>query len=438
MMIYKKIISALLILVMHAGIIEAQEILSLNQCIKTALENNYSIKIAKEENIIPKNNNNLGEAGMLPELSATGAYQNSSNNTRQNFVDGREINRDGAQSTNLTGGVALNWTIFDGMQMFLERGKLRDLQEIGELQYRLKIESTISDLMNQYYETLRLALLIDFQEKQMELLSKREEIVRNRFNAGLGPKTDVLQTEVDKNNLSLSILTLKQQYSSAKFYLQILMGTKGNADFEIDKNIPEALLFEENTLMKSLKEKNPEVKSAEIKVGFSEKEIKKLRGQQMPRIGLNLGYNYSRSTAEAGFLLSNQNLGFNYGITASIPIFNGFRNRTRIQNALITRKADQLRLEQTIFTQETELKQALDNLSKLRAMIPVLEKNREIADKLFSIAEDQFKNGSTTILQLKEAEQEKFRVMNDLTTLQVNIKKTEINLLRITGSLLKG
>lgn len=416
----------------------AQEIITLEQSIKMALENNFSIKIAKEESNISKNNNTLGNAGMLPEVMANGSFQNSSNNTQQNFVDGREINRDGAQSTNLVGGVALNWTLFDGMQMFLERSKLKDLQEIGEIQFRIKIENTLSELMNQYYEAIRINYLIDFQQKQIQLLNKREEIVRNRFQGGLGPKTDVLQTEIDQNNAQVALLALQQQYTDAKFTLQLLMGRKGNNDFEIEKALPDPGIFEENTLAKSLREKNNEVKSAELQIGFSEKEIKKLRGQQMPKIGLNLGYNYSRSTAEAGFILKNQNLGFNYGLSASLPIFTGFTTRTKIQNAMIMHKTDQLRLEETILNKETELKQALNNLARLKEMLPVIQKNQTIAENVFSIAQEQFKNGSNTILELREAEQEQFKVINDLASLKINIKKAEVRVLKLTGGLLKG
>jgi len=226
----------------------AGEILSLDQCLKQTLQNNFSIKIAQEESNLSKNNNRPGNAGMLPDLSASAAYQNSSNNTRQQFVDGREINRDGAQSTNLNGGIALNWTLFDGMQMFVERSKLKDLEALGELDYKIKVENTVATLMTQYYEAVRIKYLLQFQQQQNDILATRKNYVTNRFNAGLGTKMDVLQTEVDQNSGQMNLLALQQQYKSALFTLHLLMGLKGEPDYEVETNLPEPMILEEVSL----------------------------------------------------------------------------------------------------------------------------------------------------------------------------------------------
>lgn len=105
---------------------------------------------------------------------------------------------------------------------------------------------------------------------------------------------------------------------------------------------------------------------------------------------------------------------------------------------MIMHKTDQLRLEETILNKETELKQALNNLARLKEMLPVIQKNQTIAENVFSIAQEQFKNGSNTILELREAEQEQFKVINDLASLKINIKKAEVRVLKLTGGLLKG
>jgi outer membrane protein TolC len=151
-----------------------------------------------------------------------------------------------------------------------------------------------------------------------------------------------------------------------------------------------------------------------------------------------MGYNYARNTAEAGFLLSNQNLGFNYGLTASVPLFTGWMNRTKIQNAQINRKAEQLRMEESKLSKELGLKQALANLKSLREMLPVIQKNLSLAKEVSLIAEDRYKSGSSTILELREAEQTAFKAAVDLAALQVNIKKEEVLLLQLTGALLKN
>ena len=67
---------------------QAQELLSLEDAVKIALENNYDIKIAKNNSKIDATNNNLANARMLPSLNANFTNNNSQLNTTQTQADG--------------------------------------------------------------------------------------------------------------------------------------------------------------------------------------------------------------------------------------------------------------------------------------------------------------------------------------------------------------
>ncbi|MCD8518583.1 MAG: TolC family protein, partial [Flavobacterium sp.] len=99
---------------------QAQELLTLEDAVKIALENNYDIKIAENNSKIDATNNNLANAGMLPALNANFVNNNSQIDTKQTQIDGSERELDNAKNMNLTYGVSLDWTIFDGLSMFAE------------------------------------------------------------------------------------------------------------------------------------------------------------------------------------------------------------------------------------------------------------------------------------------------------------------------------
>ena len=69
---------------------------SLEDAVKIALENNYDIKIAKNNSKIDATNNNLANAGMLPSLNANFTNNNSQLNTTQTQADGSERKLDNA------------------------------------------------------------------------------------------------------------------------------------------------------------------------------------------------------------------------------------------------------------------------------------------------------------------------------------------------------
>ncbi len=94
----------------------AQEILTLEDAVKIALENNYEIKISKNDLRIDQSNVAYGNAGMMPKLTANVVDNNSVQNTSQTRQDGTVTELDNAKNNNLTYGVGLDWTIFDGLK----------------------------------------------------------------------------------------------------------------------------------------------------------------------------------------------------------------------------------------------------------------------------------------------------------------------------------
>jgi outer membrane protein TolC len=120
---YSKKIIIILILCLSIAGAKAQQILTLNEALKIALANNYSIQLAKNDAEIAINSNYAGAAGMLPTVAVTASQDNVVNNTQQKFLNGTENNKDGAKSNQLNAGIELGWTIFDGLKMFATKNK---------------------------------------------------------------------------------------------------------------------------------------------------------------------------------------------------------------------------------------------------------------------------------------------------------------------------
>ena len=126
----------------------AQEVLTIENAVKIALENNYEIKIASNDLKIHKTNVTSGNAGMLPKATASITDNNGIQNLSQTRSDGTVNSLDNAKSNSLNYGVGLDWTIFDGFKMFAKLDQLKELQKLGENQLKLTILTKISDVNN--------------------------------------------------------------------------------------------------------------------------------------------------------------------------------------------------------------------------------------------------------------------------------------------------
>src|SRR5690606_7721308 len=110
----------------------AQELLTAEEAVRIALENNYSIQIARNELEIDRTGVSWGNAGILPSVGLTGTSSNSIQSTRQTRADGNIVEVDNARNNNLNYGVVADWTLFDGFRMFARYDQLKELENLGE------------------------------------------------------------------------------------------------------------------------------------------------------------------------------------------------------------------------------------------------------------------------------------------------------------------
>ncbi len=73
----------------------AQDTLSLSDALRMGLESNFSIRIARNDASIAKNNNSLGNAGFLPKIDASGATTQSSMDIKQDLANGTSVESNG-------------------------------------------------------------------------------------------------------------------------------------------------------------------------------------------------------------------------------------------------------------------------------------------------------------------------------------------------------
>ena len=142
---FKRYIFLLLLL---AGNLQAQERLSLEQAVQLALENNFDIKLNKNDVEQAKNNVSRANAGMLPVVTGNFSTNNTVSNTKQTLSSGQTQERTGAKNSNLVYGPVLNWQVFDGFEMFARYDRLKQLEQLGEANFKLTVQNTLADVIN--------------------------------------------------------------------------------------------------------------------------------------------------------------------------------------------------------------------------------------------------------------------------------------------------
>ena len=169
----KRLLYCILILSATARGLSAQDTLHLQQALVIALEDNFDITLAANDSKLAEINNNLGNAGMLPQLDVTGARSFSENNTYQRYYDGRERSSPNARNNNISAGVALSWTLFDGFNMFIQKKKLAELEGLSDIQLQATVENTLADVITAYYGIITQQKMVEVYREAMAITSER-------------------------------------------------------------------------------------------------------------------------------------------------------------------------------------------------------------------------------------------------------------------------
>lgn len=414
----------------------AQEILTLDQAIKTGLEKNYEILIAKNNKEISKAQNNMGNAGMSPSVSLNGNMNLSSLNSYQEFSSGTTQDRKGASSSNLGASANLNWMVFDGMKMFAVKKRLSQNEELNAIELKQQMENTIYNIILSYYDISRIHILIKAQEQNLSIYDERKKIAELKLEIGSESKVDYLMIRSDESKVKSDLMQLQLQLINAKAKLNNLLIRTADIDFKTEDSI--VTIYEPSLEeLKKSTEKNSSLMLSKQNELIINQTISEARSTNLPFVQLNGAYNFTRFESQAGFLFLNKQNGLSAGLTASWLIFNGGKNSKLVKERQINL------LNQKYLTEQTKL--SIDALVYInyqsyitnKKILELEKQNLSDSKEVMNISLERYRIGKANFLETKETqknlEDAQVRYINAL----YNVKKAETELLKANGSLVK-
>lgn len=413
----------------------AQEVLTLEDAIKIALENNFEIKIAKNNLKINETNTAIGNAGMLPTATATVADDNSIRNSSQTRQDGTTTSLDNAKNNSLNYGVSLNWTIFDGMKMFAKYDQLKELKNLSDAQLKWTILDKVSSVNNVYYDLIQEQQKLTDLDSTISISKKRLEFTQNRYTIGKNSKLDVLNAQVDLNTDLGNLVKEKQAYANAKTLLNQILARDLKTDFIVsDKiNVDRELKLAE--LMALAEKQNPELEMQIINKKVAELDFKQIKGDRYPTIRLNTGYNFSDAQSSLGFTSQSSSHGLNYGFSASLNLFDGDSQNRNEKIAKMQIDNSKLAIDQQLIQLRSNLTVAYQVYLTNLDLIDLEMNNTAIAKQNIDITAEKFKIGTITSVEFRAAQLNYINSRIRLSSAQFQAKLSEITLRELAGNL---
>ena len=428
----------ILILITGHSPAHSQDSLTLDQALSIALDNNFGIRLSKKQTEISGNRIHIGNAGMLPKLDAQAGVNYTHNNTKTEYhVPLDPVDEKGSPSTSYNASVGLTYTLWDGLGMFRNFKRLKEIRNVSDAQTRINIENTLVQVVAAFYHVARASINQKLASETLDISRERLKRIEYRLESGAGGSIDLLNARVDFNADSVLLLQAKAAVENARQQLQFLLGN------EMDFSMPVAAVtrpgqVSTDGLLETAVENNIAVQLAKINLNVSQLDVQLIRAFRSPRLTANAAYSYSEQRADAGFISKSSNTGFSGGLTVVMNLFDGYKTNINAQNARIGMQSQTIALEQAEATVTRDLGIALTNYENTLTIFSLEKSNLATAMQNFNRSKELFDLGQITSTQFREAQLNLTRSKFRLTDARFEVKLAETEILRVSGGLVQN
>lgn len=417
---------------------EAPAPLTLRKCLEIGLEQNYDVRIVRNEERISDNDATAGNAGMLPEIGLSAGYSGTLDNDRTTTPrDGDAVSESGVYDQTASVGLAVNWTLFDGFRIRTNYKRLKEMQQMGALKTRITIEDFMASLTAEYYNYIQQTLRLQNFRYAVGLSRERLRITEARVQVGNFSRLDLLQARVDFNADSSKYMSQHELVTASRIRINELLANE-NLDEKLcirDTLIRVNSTLEWDALLEKTLSANASLLMAEHDNTLAELDLKTVQARNYPYVNLTTGYGYSHNRYGSGTNRSRGTLGLNAGVQVGFTIFDGNRRREQrnarigIDNARLTRQ----RLEQSLRADLSNFWQAYRNNLEV---ILLEEENLIAAKENYEIAMERYLLGDLPGIEMREAQKSLLDAEERILTAQYNTKLCEISLQQISGNVM--
>lgn len=411
-----------LMFTLTASVLTAQPVcLSLDECLRIALENNYQIKVARTDRDIVENEKSISQ--YLPTVDL---------NARQNetFSD-----IENSRNDSYSAGVSLNWRLFDGLAMFVRDDRQKAQLAVADKQLKQTIDLLITEICAEYYNILMQQKRLEAAHYTLTLSEERHQQAREMYGIGTLSGLELRQAKIDLNADSSTLVRQEETVRNAYVRLNTLMNVPLSGQDFVRDTIVLAPKMDFETLRQGTVERNNTLIIARQAQKISEYDVKLARAYLMPTLDFGAGYNYSASNTPQQNITFNRSRGPNWGFTLSWNLFAGFDDAKRLKSAQLGVKGREYSYQQA----ETEI---LGNLTLLYntyenniLLIEFERESAEVASASVGIALERYKIGMLSGLEFRDYQKNYLDAIDRKWNAMYLAKISEINLRMLSGEL---
>jgi len=379
--------------------------LSVADCTKLALVNNKVLQRVVQEREIARGERLKSYSAILPTINLTGEY------SRLDEVTSFEIDTPAGKEQiqfgdvdNYSAVLTVTQPIFAGGSIPARINSAKLLSLLTDETVRAAVQDVVYAAEHAYYDVLLSQHLLEISTDAVRSAKAHLDNVRQRQRGGVASDFDVLRAEVELSNFQAEYIQNKNAINIAKANLIKVMGVSQDSDFVLSDKllyVPSNITMEQ--AVETAYRNRPDLLGRELDIKRQKELLKIARSRYFPMIS---GY-YSNTWAKPdphSMMEIEWGHAWQAGVTASVPVFDGFVRDGEIVAQKARLKQGQIDLIDAEETTLFELTKAQLSIENAAEFIESQRLNLTRAQEGLRLAEVGYREGTNTQVEMIDAQ----------------------------------
>lgn len=379
--------------------------LSLDDCIKIALNENPTIKINEMEleRVDYAKKEVLGK--LFPDITFSAQYtrnlalQTIYMDTGTGEAAAIKMGRDNTHSTGFSANIPIV------VPQLWKTIKLNDTQILQNLEKsRADKLSLVNQVKNAYYALLLAQDTKKVIEQNHSTAQAHADIYKKQYDLGTASEFDVLRANVAVTNLEPSILDADNSIKKLKLQLKLLMGMDAAIEIAPAQNLDQfkGVMYEHALNTDTTLTYNTSLKSLDLQTDYLKKALDVQKAAWYPTITGSANYMWNSMSNGSPFKNFRWSSMSSVGLTLAFPLFQGGQRYYKQKQAEIAVREMKWQRENLERSLHTQVQVQIDNLNKSLKQIESNDAGVKQATKASEIMDKSFKIGAASFIQLRD------------------------------------
>lgn len=419
--------------------ITAQNILSLEECIKIGIENNLALQTKRNE--IRKGQYALSEnrARLLPVINGFAGFTDNIKppvSVTDGSSYGVPYNVTKTLPYSANAGIQLQLPLYN-QTLYTSMDVARIMDQLNRLGYEKAREELMMEISKLYYLGQTTNEQLEILKNNIGRLEELKNITEAFYDNGMAMDIDVKRVRINLDNM-------KVQYDNAQAMLVQQMNLlKYMMDYPMEKNFAlERVQAEKlsHTELTGLSENLYEIQMLESQKTLAEKQRKLIRNGYIPSLSLSGNLSTSAFTDKARYWFqdnpsSKWYTSYGVGVSLRVPIFDGLEKRNKVRKAEMDIENARLNLENTRKNLQTKYLNATNDLMNSERNFFKQKDNYLLAEDVYAVTIDRYKEGIASMTEVLQDEMRMSEAQNNYITAHYNYQLNNLVLLKLTGNI---